>query len=66
MSMYVVYTGIDNIQRAREVNSYHEAGQVLVSLKDRNIKGELKKASELVNEAATCLPLFAQRHEALV
>ena len=64
--MYVVYTGLDNIERAREVSTYCEAGRVLMELKRGNMGGQLMKASELVNEKVTCLPLFAQRHESAV
>ena len=66
MSLYVVFTGLDGIERAREVKTYGEAGRVIFALREARLNGELKNAAELVKAKVTCLPLFVQAYESII
>jgi len=56
--MYIVYTGVDGIERARKVESYREAGKVIAALEIMGVDPKFSKKDELMNPPISCLPII--------
>ncbi len=57
--MYIVYTSPDGITRARAVDTFREAGQVIAALKMQHKEVSFHPTIEQMKEALpTCLPII--------